>query len=119
MQAAEKSGVILRQRKFSATSLLQTFVMGFLKSPKASDEELAQMAAQCGVPVTPQAIEQRHSPRLVAFLQQAFQACAQMAVGSDRALAPITARFTSVPILDGSSVQLPDSLQEQFAGYGG
>ena len=117
--AAQKTGVIQRTRRFTATTLLQTFGLGFLKSPKASDEELAQMAAQCGVAVTPQAIDQRHSPRLVAFLKEAFLGAAQMAVASNRSLAPILERFAQVSILDGSSVQLPDSMQEEFAGCGG
>jgi hypothetical protein len=118
-EAAKNSGVIERKRKFTAVTLLQTFVWGFLKNPNASDEELAQMAVQCGVKVTPQAIEQRHSPRLVAFLKEMFQAGAKMVVGSERALAPILERFSSVSILDGSTVCLPDSMQEEFAGCGG
>ena len=106
--AAEKCGVIERKRKFTATTLLQTFVLGFLKKPDASDEELAQMAVQCGVEVTPQAIEQRHSPKLVAYLQEVLQEGAKMVVGSDRALAPILERFAKVSILDGSTLGLPD-----------
>ncbi len=117
--AAKKSGVIQRQRKFTATTLLQTFTLGFLKKSDASDEDLALMAAQCGVAVTPQAIEQRHSPRLVAFLQEAVQRVAQEVIGSDRALAPILERFSSVPILDGSTIALPDRRKDEFAGCGG
>ena len=66
--AAEKSQVVQRQRKFSAMSLLQTFTMGFLKKASASDEELAQVAALVGVPVTTQAVEQRHTPQMATFL---------------------------------------------------
>lgn len=117
--AAEKCGVIERKRKFTATTLLQTFVLGFLKNPKATDEELAQMAVQCGVEVTPQAIEQRHSPKLVRFLNEVFQEGAKMVVGSDQALAPILERFTKVSVLDGSTLGLPDSMQKEFAGCGG
>ena len=51
--AGEVSGVIRRKRKFTALSLAKTFVLGFLQNPHASDEELAQMAAQCGADVTP------------------------------------------------------------------
>jgi hypothetical protein len=118
-EAAESSGVIQRKRKFSATALLQTFVMGFLKDPEASDEDLAQMAAQCGVEVTPQAIERRHTPRLAKFLQEVAQQCGRIVVSSDRALAPILERFSSVSIKDGSAVQLPESQQKEFAGCGG
>lgn len=117
--AAERCGVIERKRKFTATTLLQTFVLGFLKNPKATDEELAQMAVQCGIEVTPQAIEQRHSPKLVAYLQEVFQTGAKTVVGSDRALAPILERFPTVSVLDGSTLGLPDSMHKEYAGCGG
>lgn len=117
--AADESGVIERTRKFTAGSLARTFVLGFLQNPKASDEKLAQIAAQCDAAVTPQAIEQRHTPKLVAFLQKLFCGATKLVVGSDQALAPILERFTSVTLLDSSTITLPDELQEQFRGCGG
>lgn len=117
--AADDSGVIERTRKFTALSLARTFVLGFLQDPKASDEKLAQIAAQCDAEVTPQAIEQRHTPKLVDFLQKLFCGATQLVVGSDKALAPILERFTSVTMLDSSTITLPDDVQEQFSGCGG
>lgn len=117
--AAQTSGVIVRQRKFTAFSLARTFVLGFLRNPKASDEELAQLAAQCGAAVTPQAIEQRHTPKLVAFLKELFVKATQIVVGSDQALAPLLERFTSVNVLDSSTITLPDSMAEESPGCGG
>ena len=117
--AADESGVIERTRKFTALSLARTFVLGFLRNPKASDEKLAQMAVSCGVEVTPQALEQRHTPKLVAFLQKLFGGATRLVVGSDKALAPLLERFTSVTMLDSSTITLPDELQEQFRGCGG
>jgi hypothetical protein len=116
---AARVGVIRRQRKFTATSLLRTFVLGYLKNPAASDEELARMAAQSGVAVTPQAITQRHTPRLVRFLREVFQAAAQEALGSNKAVAPLLERFPGVFLLDGSTATLPDSQAEEFPGCGG
>jgi hypothetical protein len=117
--AAAESGVIQRTRKFTALSLARTFVLGFLQTSKASDEQLAQMAVQCGASVTPQAIEQRHTPRLVDFLQRLFRGATKLVVGSDKALAPILERFTSVTVLDSSTISLPDEMQEEFRGCGG
>ncbi len=117
--AAKASGVIQRRRKFLADSLLQSFVMGYLQDPNASDEDLAQMAAQCGVEVTPQGIDRRHTPKLAMFLKEVAQQCGRVVVESDQTLAPIVERFTNVSILDGSSIQLPDSQSEEFAGCGG
>jgi hypothetical protein len=117
--AAAESGVIQRTRKFTAISLARTFVLGFLQTPKASDEKLAQIAVQCGTAVTPQAIEQRHTPRLVDFLERLFRGATKLVVGSDRALAPILERFTTVTVLDSSTISLPDEMQERFRGCGG
>jgi hypothetical protein len=118
-KAAEASGVIERKRKFTPFSLARTFVLGFLQYPEASDEDLAQIAVQCGADVTPQAIEQRHSPRMVNFLKELFREGTKVVVGSDKSLAPILERFTSVTILDSSTITLPDSEKEQFRGCGG
>jgi Transposase DDE domain len=117
--AAAESGVIQRTRKFTPLSLARTFVLGFLQTPKASDEKLAQLAVQCGAAVTPQAIEQRHTPRLVDFLERLFRGATKLIVGSDQALAPILERFTSVTVLDSSTITLPDEMQERFRGCGG
>ena len=117
--ASRASGVIQRQRKFTACSLAETFVLGFLQNPEASDEALAQMAAQCGAEVTPQAIDQRHTPALVKYLEELFRGAAKVIIGSDKALAPILQRFTNVMLLDSSTVTLPDDMKEQFAGCGG
>ena len=118
-KAAEESGVIKRQRKFSALSLARTFVLGFLHKPNASDEQLAQMAVQCGVAVTPQAIEQRHTPKLVAFLEKLFRAATTLVIHSSRSLAPLLERFTAVNVLDSSTITLSDEMQQQYPGCGG
>ncbi len=117
--AAEVSGVIQRKRKFNAVTLARTFVLGFLQNPSATDEDLAQMAAQVGVDVTPQAIDQRHSPQMVCFLQDLFRRTVQFVVGSKKSLAPLLERFTSVVLMDSTTISLPDELKEQFPGCGG
>jgi Transposase DDE domain len=118
-KASQASGVIRRKRKFDGQSLAKTFVLGHLQNPDADDEELAQMAAQCGAPVTPQAIDQRHTPEMVKFLEELFRGATKVVVGSDKALAPILERFTSVDVIDSTTITLPDEMKEQFEGCGG
>ena len=113
-EAAEVSGVIVRRRKFTALSLARTFVLGFLQKPSASDEDLAQMAVQCGAAVTPQAVEQRHTPALVRFLEDLFRRGVQVVVEAEKALAPLLERFAAVTLLDSSTFTLPDGLRERF-----
>jgi hypothetical protein len=117
--AAQSSGVIVRQRKFSPPSLARTFVLGLLQKPDASDEELARVAAPAGAAVTPQAIDQRQTPRLAAFLEELFRMAVRVVVGVDRVLAPILGRFTAVTLLDSTVVALPDGQCQRFPGCGG
>jgi hypothetical protein len=117
--AAAVSGVIGRKRKFTALSLARTFVLGFLRNPRASDDELARMALHCGVSVSPQAIEQRHAPKLVTFLKELFAQATRLIVGADKALAPLLERFRSVTVLDSTVISLPDSAQQDYPGCGG
>ena len=118
-EAAVSSGVIVRKRKFDALSLARTFVLGFLQKPSASDADLAAMAVQCGADVSPQAVEQRHTPKLVKFFQELFYKTLKVAVAADKALAPILERFTSVIVLDSTTITLPDSMAEEYPGCGG
>lgn len=118
-EAARVSKVIVRQRKFTALSLARTFILGHMENPRASAEELAQMAVHCGIDVTPQAIAQRRTPALALFLETMFRRAVQTVVGSKKALAPILERFSEVTLLDSSTIRLPDSEQERFPGCGG
>jgi len=115
----EMSRVIKRQRKFSASTLARTFVLGHLQNPNASDEQLAQMAAVVGVSVTPQAVEQRHSPELVHFLQTLFERAVCLVVKSPAGLAPLVDRFEDVLIIDSTTISLRDELADVFPGCGG
>lgn len=116
---AKDHPVILRRRKFTAASLAQTFVFGFLDQPRADDEKLAQTAALFGPPVTPQAVEQRFTDRTARFLEALFRAATRQVLAARQPLAPVLARFTAVDLLDSSTIALPDALRERFPGCGG
>ena len=118
-KAAKASGVIKRQRKFTAISLAKTFVLGYMANPDATDEDLAQMAVQVGADVTPQAIEQRYTPQMEQFLKGLFGEAIQIVVGSDKAHAPILERFSSVNLQESYTIALPDDQEQHFAGCGG
>ena len=118
-EAGKKTGVIVRQRKFTYFSLAKTFVLGFLQKPNASDAELAQMAVQCGADVTPQAVEQRHTQKLMDFLEEIFRKATALVVRSAKSLAPILDRFTSVIAIDSTTLTLPDGMEGKFRGCGG
>lgn len=113
------TNVVLRQRKFTATTLAATFILGFLRKPDASDEDLARTAALVGVMVSPQAIEQRYHDRMGAFMKGLFEKALTHKVPSDKVLAPLVERFADVQILDSTTISLPPEMADQFRGCGG
>ncbi len=118
-EVAQETAVVQRRRKFTAATLARTMVLGFLSKPDASDEELAQVAGLCGVEVTPQAVEQRFTPRLVEFLERLFRRACKCVFHANKSLAPLLERFSSVFLLDSTTIALPKELATQFPGCGG
>lgn len=118
-ETAEASGLIKRRRKFSGSTLLSTFVLGFLRKPKATSEDLARTAAELGVGVTPQAVRKRYGPDLVESLRNLFDAGVTEAIAGEARSIPLLRKFTAVDIGDSSTIGLPDELAEQFPGCGG
>jgi Transposase DDE domain len=117
--AAKACGVIRRVRKFTGSLLLQTLVFGFLAHPNASDEDLAETAESLGIDVSPQAVAQRFDEKLPAFLEAVFRKAIRVAIGSSKSLAPMLDRFTSVVLMDSTTISLPPELHDRFPGCGG
>lgn len=111
--------IIRRKREFTAATLAQTLVFGFLQNPRAGDESLAQTASLCGVPVTPQAVAQRFTWPLVEFLQGLLAAAVQQVVTAQPVAIPLLQKFNGVYIQDSTGVPLPAEMVETFPGSGG
>lgn len=112
-------GIIKRKRVFNAATLAQTVVFGYLHNPEATDEDLARMAAICGAPVTPQAIAQRFTWAFAKYLRELFEAAVKQAVAAPPVMIPLLQRFTSVTVLDSSTITLPAEMAEEFPSCGG
>src|SRR5215213_10689097 len=69
--------------KFSASTLTQTLVLGWLAHPDATVEQLAQSAARVGVDVSPQAVDQRFTLATAALLQEIVTSSLQHLIGAD------------------------------------
>jgi hypothetical protein len=105
--------------KFTASTLTQTLVFGFLAHPDARIEQLAHTAARVGVQVSPQAIDQRFSLATAALLQEILTTSMQHLIGADPVAIPILQRFSGVRVHDSTTIVLPDALAEQWRGCGG
>jgi hypothetical protein len=111
--------VVKRERKFTAATLSQTLVFGFLQNPRAAVEDLAQTAGACGVPVTAEAVRQRFTTTLVEFLHRLLSACVAEVVAAPKAAIPLLQRFTAVFVQDSSAIALPEEYAQHWPGCGG
>jgi hypothetical protein len=105
--------------KFSAATLTQTLVLGFLAHPDARVEQLAQTAARVGVDVSPQAVDQRFTLATAALLQEIVANSMQHLIAADGVAIPILQRFSGVRVHDSTTIVLPDALAAHWQGCGG
>lgn len=115
---ARQTGLVRRRSKLTAARLVRIFVTGFIQHPTASYNLLAQVAAECGVACTPQALQQRLTPALPfwsALLARALTCCPL----HPSLPLPLLTQFTRIEVIDSSQVSLPGSLATLFPGPGG
>jgi hypothetical protein len=118
-QLAEQHRLIRRQRQFTATTLLQTFVLGYLHKPTASVADLAATAEALGVRVTPQAIDQRFQPALRHTLHDLWHHAVTQVVAATPRAVELLQRFSHVLVGDSTTITLHEAFAEQYPGCGG
>jgi len=116
--AAQETGFVQRKSKLTGAKFTQTLVFGWLSSPQATLEELAQTAATLGVEISPQGLDQRFTRAASACLEQVLSAAVDEMIDAEPVVIPVLRRFNGVYILDGSTVQLPAALADEWAGCG-
>lgn len=115
---ARQTGLVQRRSKLTAALLVRIFVTGFIQHPTASYNLLAQVAADCGVVCTPQALQQRLAPAVpfwAALLTRALTCCRL----HPRLPLPLLTQFTSIEVVDSSQISLPSTLSALWPGPGG
>lgn len=115
-QAGRDSGLIQRVRVFTGASFVQTLVFGWLATPDATLDTLAQSAATLGVSITGQGIADRFSPASAACLAQVLAAAIQQTITAAPTDLAVLNRFAGVVVIDGSVIGLPAALAVQFPG---
>ena len=116
--AGGQSGFVQRRSKLTGARFVQTLVFGWLKNPQASLEELTQTTAALGVRVSLQGMYQRFSAKAAATLEQVLNAAVTQVIAAQTVSIPLLQRFSSVVLLDGSTVVLPDALAHIWSGNG-
>jgi hypothetical protein len=117
--AARTSGFIRRQRQLTGAGFVQALVFGFLANPHATLEQLAQSAANVGLTISAQGLEQRFTETAATCLKLVLEGAIQQVVGAQPVAIPILQRFTGVYVLDSTTITLPDALAAVWQGCGG
>lgn len=116
---ARETGLVRRNSKLTGPVLLLVLVAGFIQHPTASYNILAQVAADYGVVVTRQAVQQRLTPAAVAFFQHLLAQSLSLLATHCRLPLPLLTQFPALYLLDSSQVALPAALRPSYPGSGG
>jgi hypothetical protein len=116
---ARATGCVRRQRKLSGPLLAQTLVFGWLQQPDASLEDLADMAADLGAEIWPQALDQRFTAATSQFLVNLLAAGLDRVIAGRPVIADLAQRFTGIYVYDSTTLALPAALAAVFPGCGG
>lgn len=116
---ARKSGVVQRRSRLDGTTLLQVLVFGFLKHPRITLKQLAQLCYARGVELSAQGLHSRINASSVTFLRAMFERGFEVFRSALPLPLPLLQRFTQINIVDSSVVALPEALQTEYRGCGG
>ncbi len=117
VELARQAG--LRQRSLSFTQLALILVLGWWKQPAAGPSALARFAGSLNVEVEKQTLDCHFTERTATWLLALLQRGVQQVVCGQAIGVPLLQQFTAVVLEDGSSIRLPDVLQQVWKGCGG
>jgi hypothetical protein len=115
-QVGRASGFIQRQRKLSGASFVQTLVFGWMAKGNSTMEELSQSAANIGVQVSRQGLDDRFNEAAAGFLRQMVEESVKCVLRGNGVTNAVLARFNGVYVEDSTVIELPERLQSVWAG---
>jgi hypothetical protein len=83
---------------------------------QASYSQLQQVAASLGVPLSPQALEQRFGEACATFMQRFLEEAVGQGISREVSVPELLGRFKGVYLQDGRLISLPAPLAEDRPG---
>src|SRR5438270_5903740 len=116
---AREMGVIKRERKVNGATLVLLLVLGWLHQPKGGSSALARFAGSLGVTISKQGIEDHWTYSTAEWLYAVLLRAVQCLISAKAVALPLLQRFAGVYIEDGSTIRLPDGLENYWRGCRG
>lgn len=114
--AAKETGFVQRSSKMTGSKFAQTLVLGWMKNPIASLDELTQVAAALQVAITPQGLDARFNEAAAELMKQVLEVALTKVIEGDAVPIPLLQRFQGVYLQDSTVIALPKSLVSQWVG---
>jgi Transposase DDE domain len=115
-ELGQETGFIQRKRKFSGASFVQALVFGWLAKADSTMEELSQAAANVGVQVSRQGVDERFNAAAAQFLQRMVEETVKCVLRRHSVTTAIIKRFNGVYVEDSTVLKLPAILKDIWAG---
>lgn len=114
-RVGRESGFIQRERKLSGGSFVQTLVFGWMAKGNSTMEELSQSAANVGVQVSRQGLDERFNETAADFLRQMVEESVKCVLRGNRHATPVLERFEAVYVEDSTVLKLPNALEKLWS----
>ena len=118
-RAGWQTGFSRRRSPLSGAGFTRALVFGYLRTPHPTWPLLAATAAQTGVAVSPQALQQRCTASAARLLRRVLEEALHALVTAEPTATSVLVRFPAVVLQDSTTLALPDALAGAWAGCGG
>jgi len=115
---AKATGAVKRESKMTGQLLALTMLLGILKNPKASLEDLALTAFKLGVEISEQGLSQRVQ-NAADFFGALFQRALEQFRNDTQLDVALLKQFSAIYVLDSTQIELWDGLATMWRGSGG
>lgn len=109
---------VKRKSKLTAKAFLGSLVICCLSNPKASLEGMCSFAKMRGTRISKQGFHQRFTTDAVILMQKFFQKSIEQFKAENCDKFDLLKSFSSVEIIDSSTITLPESLKNIYHGSG-
>lgn len=105
--------------KLSAKIFFKVLTLGCLSKTSISLEELSLLFKQEGIAITKQGLHERFNAKATDLMKALFEESLERFKNEQNALIELLKPFSSVKLLDSSSITLPTEMKDVYQGCGG